>query len=194
MSSDVTPDLDPTRAPPVVTVLTPEEVAAEKVAARNAQRLEQVRTIGFGRPGGADPREAAAKGRPWSIQHAMRGLLAEEVEANDANAFELKGRVSRAKRLAMKNLKKADEGDSQAMAIALDRADGKVAQPISGDPENPLVMLHAPVTDDERAAIIAGASERLAVIFDQIRNGVDGTGEEVASHMATVPGATAASL
>lgn len=48
----------------------------------------------------------------------------------------------RLKRVAEKFWLKAEEGDQQAMNFIADRIDGKAVQPISGDDDSPLEMIH----------------------------------------------------
>ena len=44
--------------------------------------------------------------------------------------------------IAEKLAAKAEEGDTAAIKEVFDRVDGKAAQPIGGDPENPMHMVH----------------------------------------------------
>lgn len=57
--------------------------------------------------------------------------------------------------IAAKLIEKATEGDMQAIKEIADRTDGKVAQTIAGDEENPLEMIHR----IERHIVRANASD-----------------------------------
>lgn len=60
----------------------------------------------------------------------------------DALMAAIRQEPERLKRIANKWLEKAEEGDQQAMNGLADRIDGKAVQPISGDDENPLEVIH----------------------------------------------------
>jgi phage gp29-like protein len=55
----------------------------------------------------------------------------------------VQGDSERLRRIAEALLTKAEEGDLQAIKELGDRLDGKAAQTIAGDPENPLQLLAA---------------------------------------------------
>ena len=145
-------------------------------------KTHNVARYGFGQPGGADPAEAARRGKPWSVRNAVRKLAAEEVNAEDPNSSKPKGIMTRAQIIAMRQLEKAMAGDSQAAMYVTDNVDGKLAQTISGDPENPLVV-YGPLTEAERLA-------RIAEICDSIRARGDSGIIDVTPEMGAVPGPT----
>jgi hypothetical protein len=89
----------------------------------------------FGKPDGADPVAATytakANGNqdPWSIARSARYFAAQEIDADDPEPFKLRGKITRAERLGMRLLQKADEGSSRHLDSALDRVDGRVRRP-----------------------------------------------------------------
>ena len=142
--------------------------------AGNPDITEQTKEYRFGKDGHADPVAAAKKARPWSIRNQIRYLAAQEVSAEETNesAYKLKGKVTRAQRIAMKLLQKADEGDAKAIDTAIENIDGKVAQPnINAD----------------LAAIQNMSDEQLADIISRVdtasgsSDGSTGAGEETSS-------------
>jgi hypothetical protein len=70
------------------------------------------------------------KKRPKFITQRLIALL-NETDAND---------IPKLNRLATALLDKAIEGDVTAIKEVIDRVEGKVPQPIAGDPDNPLTI------------------------------------------------------
>lgn len=101
---------------------------------RNPNIKEDNKATRFGEPGGPDPRAAQAmrKSDAWSVRRSIRFLARQEVDpeqdASEAYKFNQKT-VTRAQRIAMKTLRKADEGDSRAIDQVIDNIDGKLVQP-----------------------------------------------------------------
>lgn len=60
----------------------------------------------------------------------------------DALKAALRQEPEKLKRIVSKWLDKAEEGDMRAINAMTDRLDGKAVQPISGDDENPLEVIH----------------------------------------------------
>lgn len=60
----------------------------------------------------------------------------------DALKAALRQEPEKLKRIVGKWLDKAEEGDMQAIKEMTDRLDGKAVQPISGDDETPLEVIH----------------------------------------------------
>lgn len=81
-------------------------------------------------PGNQFGNRAGIPKRPRIITQHLIALL-NEVDITD---------VVKVRRFAEALLARAMEGDIAAMKEVADRVDGKVPQPIAGDPDNPLVI------------------------------------------------------
>ena len=77
--------------------------------------------------GGQPGNQNAARGRVW--RDAINRALENRSRVDQVHALDV---------LAEKLLAKCDEGDMQALKELGDRIEGKPAQPISGDEENPV--------------------------------------------------------
>lgn len=107
---------------------------------------------------GLDPVANARKSRPWSIRNSLTYLAAQEVNAdsstNDAFAFEKGEKVTRARRIAMRTLKLADEGNIKAVEFVTENIEGRLVQPTQELPP-PDKMPENCMTEEEAAAIHA---------------------------------------
>jgi hypothetical protein len=105
----------------------------------------------FGQPNGVNAAVASHSGKPWSIRNAMRYLAAQEVEGEDENAFKPKGKMTRAMRIAMKAMAKADNGDMRAISYVTENIEGKLLQPVQELPL-PKKYNYDDMTDEEALA------------------------------------------
>jgi hypothetical protein len=80
-------------------------------------------------PGNLEQKKADQR-RPRIITKNLIALL-HEVDPNN---------VPKVRRFAEALLARAMEGDVAAMNAVMDRVEGKVPQPIAGDPDNPLII------------------------------------------------------
>ena len=136
---------------------------------------------------GQDPNKYAQAGgkKAWSVRNKMRYLAAQEVDADNPEAFKIRGKTTRADLIAMKTLQRANDGDIGAVNTVIDNLDGKVAQPFANDPENPLIN-SGPVTDNERLALLAG-------FVESVRARIASESAQPVEEVAALPGPTDAS-
>jgi hypothetical protein len=80
--------------------------------------------------GNREQLKGSANRKPRIITQNLISLL-NEVDTSD---------VPKVRRFAEALLARALEGDVAAMNAVMDRVEGKVPQPIAGDPDNPLVI------------------------------------------------------
>lgn len=86
------------------------------------------------------PQVATSGAQPGNANYRKGRLFASAIAA----ALELPSRADQKKRIdaiAEKLVSMAEEGDLQAIREVADRLDGKPAQTIAGDPENPLNLI-----------------------------------------------------
>jgi len=81
-------------------------------------------------PGNLEAKKGLGSRKPRIITQNLISLL-NEVDTSD---------VPKVRRFAEALLARALEGDVAAMNAVMDRVEGKVPQPIAGDPDNPLII------------------------------------------------------
>jgi len=96
--------------------------------------------------------------RAQCVSHLLRELLDQNPKKAQKKWQELKDYPTGAMQVAVALFTKMTKGDIPAIKEGLDRVEGKIAQPISGDPGNPLEILHR--LSDEDLEAIAGRAKK----------------------------------
>lgn len=78
--------------------------------------------------------------KPKPLNNKILSLLAAEMVEEVVPGQEPGSRLTYARGIVQTWLDKALVGDSEMLKVLLDRIEGKVAQPISGDKDNPLAV------------------------------------------------------